>query len=225
MKLSEIKTANYNPRKMSKEAREALKTSLETFDDISGIVVNKRTGNIISGNHRYEQLVKMHGRRNLSLTELTEDYSSLDAKKKPTGFLIRFVDWDEGKERAANITANNDLLQGEFTQGLQDVLAELSDFKFDDSLFEGLRLDELQIDLNGVDEDLEWSEDAIDKIQQEAEDRNAMLDDPKDNAPSEVKEILAQIKITVPDELKDQVKQDVLEYLAGQHYYGLITIV
>ena len=35
--------ADYNPRKMSDEARAALKRSMEEFDDISGITWNKKT--------------------------------------------------------------------------------------------------------------------------------------------------------------------------------------
>lgn len=225
MKINDIKKAPYNPRKMSKDARSALKTSLESFDDISGIVINERTGNILAGNHRWEELIRIHGKKNVNLIHLTGEHYSLDGKNGPTGFIVRIVDWDDAKERAANVSANNDLIQGEFTSGLQDVLSELNELKFDDDLFGNLRLDELQIDLDGVDEDLSWDEDTLNKIQDDAISANDMLDDPKTKAPSEVRELVAQIKITVPDELKDVVKDDLLEFLAGQYYYGQIIIV
>jgi hypothetical protein len=225
MKISEIKKAPYNPRKMSKDAREALKKSLESFDDISGIVINKTSGNILAGNHRWETLSKQHGKNNLELKQVNGEYYSLDAKGTPTGFLVRIVEWDEAKEKAANISANNDLIQGEFTQGLQEVLADLEDLKFDMELFTDLRLDELQIDLDGIDEDLDWDDDKIDKVQQDSIDNNDALPNPKKEADGEVKELLVQIKVTVPDDLKDKVKEDLLEFLAGQYYYGQINIV
>lgn len=225
MKISDIKKASYNPRKMNKEARAALRHSLQSFDDISGIVVNQRTGNIIAGNHRWEELLKHYGKKNVSLTKLTEDFYSLDTKEKATGFLIRIVDWDEAKEKAANITANNDLIQGEFTSGLQNILSDLQKLDFPEMDFSGLRLDELKIDLNGIDEDLDWDDEAIDQIQAEAEERNNALPDAKGKEPSNVKEIISEIKISVPDELKEEVKDDLLEFLAAQYYYGQITIV
>jgi hypothetical protein len=225
MDLKKIKKAEYNPRKMTKDAREGLKKSMEEFQDISGIVINERTGNVLAGNHRWEQLNKIHGKRNIELAGLGIDgYFMIQAKGQFTGFIARVVDWEEGKEKAANISANNDLIQGEFTQGLQDVLAELNDLGFNEEMFEGLRLDELQIDLSGVD-DLEWSEDQLNEIQEQAEEKNRLLDDPNTNMDSEVKEIITQIKISVPSELKDEVKDDILEFLAGKHYYGEINIV
>ena len=57
MKASSIKVAPYNPRKFSKDARKALKKSIEEFSDISGITINQKTGNVVSGNHRWEELV------------------------------------------------------------------------------------------------------------------------------------------------------------------------
>ena len=225
MKISDVKRCPYNPRKMSKDARSALRTSLESFDDISGIVIYERNGNILAGNHRWEELIKIHGQNNVNLVRLRGEHYSLDGKNGPTGFIVRIVDWDDAKERAANVSANNDLIQGEFTSGLQDVLSELNELKFDDDLFGNLRLDELQIDLDGVDEDLSWDEDTLNKIQDDAISSNNDLPEPKTKAPSEVKELVAQIKITVPDELKDVVKDDLLEFLAGQYYYGQIIIV
>ena len=49
MDISKIKKAPYNPRRMGKASKEALKKSLETFEDISGITVNKRSGNVVAG--------------------------------------------------------------------------------------------------------------------------------------------------------------------------------
>lgn len=219
MKVSDIQFAKYNPRKMSKESKEALKKSIEQFNDISGITINKQTGNVLAGNHRWEQLCKKYTKSNLELKHLQGEYYTLNTTEDEfTGFLVRVVDWDIAKEKAANVAANSELIAGEFTSGLQDVLLDIGEFE----LFEGLRFDELQIDLSGVDDDLVWDDDSLDEIQKSAEEKNDRLPDAKN---SEVKEIRVEIKVSVPADMKDEIKDDLLEFLADQPYYGEITIV
>lgn len=226
MNFKDIKKADYNPRKMSKEAKSALRASLKSFDDISGIVVNERTGNIVSGNHRWAELCSIHGKRNLTLTHLKDEWHSLDAKGTATGFIVRVVDWDESKEKAANVTANNDLLHGEFTAGLQDLLKDLSDIgdMQMDQLMVDVKLDDLKIDLGAVDEEFSYSEDELDHIVDESEETTKEIDR-EINRDKPVKELKAELKIVVPDDLKDEIKNDLLEFLAGQYYYGQIAIV
>lgn len=218
-----IKTAPYNPRTMNKDTKDALLNSMEEFEDISGIVINSRTGHIVSGNHRWQALIDKFG-NDLELTEISDEYSYINADDEFTGFIAKIVDWPLEKEKAANITANSDLLSGTFTSELQTVLDDVSK-GLDDSLFGGLRLDELQIDLDGIDEDLSWDDDQLDNIQKEAEDKNNQLENAKGEEAEDVTLIRETIKISVPSEMKQEIKDELLEFLATKTYYGDITII
>lgn len=52
LKLSDLKPAEYNPRKISADQLKNLKKSIEEFGDLSGIVFNRRTGNVVGGHQR-----------------------------------------------------------------------------------------------------------------------------------------------------------------------------
>jgi len=224
MDIKKIKTAPYNPRIMGKDAKKALKKSIEEFSDISGIVVNSQTGNVLAGNHRWNQLVDKYGINKLQLFDLqdNEHFLLMDSKGDSTGFIIRVVDWPIEKEKAANITANSNLISGQFTSGLQDVLDDLAS-SLDNPTFEGLRLDELQIDLDGLD-DLTFDEPHAD-IEKASRESNGELSESDNPEADSVKEVRGIIKVSVPSDLKDEVREDVLEFLATKEYYGLINIV
>ncbi len=49
--FDDLRPAHYNPREITAEAAEGLRHSLVEFGDISGIVWNQRTGNLVCG-HR-----------------------------------------------------------------------------------------------------------------------------------------------------------------------------
>jgi hypothetical protein len=223
MEINKIKKADYNPRSMSKKTKDALKRSIDTFDDISGITVNKRTGNIVAGNHRWEEVCSKYGGQNkLKLNHIVREYFSLDTKTGVhTGFLVRIVDWDIDKEKAANIAANSDLIAGEFTPELQDILSELKD-QFDKDLFSDLRLNELHIELDEFDEDLDLS-DHLDRKRQKVQEKESS--DKKKKADSEKLPDFYCIKITCPSDMSDEIKDDITEFLAKKKYYNKITIV
>lgn len=133
MRKVQMKTfvpASYNPRRISPEALAGLKASLARFGDLSGVVVNSRTGNVVAGHQR--------------LTALGLD--SLPDPPPETvgdGIRVRVVDWDLTTEKAANIAANSPAISGEFTDDLAGLLAELSEA--DAAMFEELRFEELVI--------------------------------------------------------------------------------
>lgn len=131
-KMSDLKTYHKNPRKITAEDREILKKGLLEFGDLSGVVLNKRTGELVGGNQR-TSLFKEEAER--CTIEITEEF------KKPTtqgtvahGYIVythangenekfsyRVVDWNEAKEMKANLLANKaggmwdfDLLANEF---------------------------------------------------------------------------------------------------------------
>jgi hypothetical protein len=99
MKLSDLKPNPSNPRKITDPKLKMLKKSLEAFGDLSGIIFNRRSGHVVGGHQRLKVIPQD--------TEVT--MTGTDTGKFMVGqdtFSIRFVDWDEMTEKAANIAAN-----------------------------------------------------------------------------------------------------------------------
>ncbi len=127
MNISEINPAPYNPRTISQEALDGLKSSMDKFGDISGITWNRRTGNLISGHQRMSLLKKEFPKMKLvnPIDGNLEKVLIMNGKTY-TGHMIRVVDWDEPLERAANIAANSPHISGEFNvDGLKEMLAQI----------------------------------------------------------------------------------------------------
>ena len=109
IKLSEIKGADYNPRKISNEALGRLTKSLAELGDLQPITVNVRTGNTIIGGHQRFKIYQAMGREEID---------------------VWLVDLSEEKEKAANLALNN--LAGEFdTQALKDLIEEIDNSSLD----------------------------------------------------------------------------------------------
>lgn len=221
----EFHKAPYNPRSMGAQAKRALKKSLETFSDISGIVVNETTGNILGGNHRWEQLCNIYGESNLGIVHLSGEFHQIMSGEKFTGFLMRVVKWEIEKEKAANVAANSPMIAGEFTSGLQDILNEVQDFLGDD--FEEMRMDDLSIDFGDLEGmgrgGISDTESLSDKIRKSAEDDNVMLDT-EENQSGDVRIIKTSIKILVPGDKADMIREDIIEYLSERPYYKELEI-
>lgn len=130
--IEDLKPAPYNPRKIGKGAVEGLAASLKKFADISGIVWNKRTGNLVCGHQRVEQLRKQGA-------ELRDGALVLPGGDR---WPVRVVEWTVAQEKTANVAANNPHVAGEFTDGLGDILADIK-LSIGDEDFTGLRFDEL----------------------------------------------------------------------------------
>lgn len=124
MKLIDLKDASYNPRAITEEALKGLEFSIDAFGDISGIVFNRTTGNLVCGHQRKKALIAKYG-TDLEITY--EEGADEGFIVVPTGekFRVRFVSWDIEKERAANIVANTPTIQGEFTTDVQDILKSI----------------------------------------------------------------------------------------------------
>jgi len=132
--IADLKPASYNPRTITSEAAAGLRVSLKKFGDISGLVFNSRSRNLVCGHQRLDALKTLYGDR-LKLEG--------GAVITPAGerFPVRVVDWDLQTEQAGNIAANNPHVAGEFDEGLGSLLDEL---KIGDAeLFEALRFEEL----------------------------------------------------------------------------------
>jgi len=119
---SQIKNAEYNPRIMDKEAKKRLKKNLQENGLVSAITWNKRTGNIVGGHQRIEQLDAL---------EKNQDYS-LD---------VCVVDVDERQEAKLNVLLNNQSQQGEYDLDGLAMLAESFDLSFDEMGFTALDVD------------------------------------------------------------------------------------
>ena len=118
--FSDFKPATYNPRTISDTGLIRLARSLKANGRLDTIVVNKRTGNLVSGHQRFTVL---------SAAGLTETWATV-------------VDVPEYREKAMNLAANNREAQGEFDmEGLATLLSELQeidapDFSIEDTAFD-----------------------------------------------------------------------------------------
>lgn len=121
IKLSSMTRADYNPRSISTEAYKGLKKSIKEFGIVQPIVWNKRSGNIVGGHQRYDAMME----QGFDETEVV------------------VVDLDESKEKALNLTLNNQTIAGEFTEGAWEMLEDIKTGLGED-FFSDLRLDELQ---------------------------------------------------------------------------------
>lgn len=119
-----IKNAPYNPRIMDESAKKRLKRNIAKHGLVSALTWNKRTGNLVGGHQRLEQLDAL---------EKSQDYE----------LTVCVVDVDEREEAALNVQLNNPSMQGEWDL---DKLANISE-EFDLDLSDDLGFTETDIDL------------------------------------------------------------------------------
>lgn len=119
---AEIKNAEYNPRVMDKEAKKRLKENLKNNGLVSAITWNRRTGNIVGGHQRVEQLDAL---------EKNQDYS-LD---------VCIIDVDERTEAKLNVLLNNPSNQGDWDLDKLAYITEEFGVSFDDMGFSKLDVD------------------------------------------------------------------------------------
>jgi len=133
--IKDLKPDPGNPREIDARAAKGLQSSIKRFGDISGIVFNKRSGFLVCGHQRLDQLRKVFGKDKIKM-ENNEIVC-------PNGwrFPVRVVDWDEKTARAALVAANSEAIAGSFTTDIDVLLSELQET--DPEMFEELNLDEL----------------------------------------------------------------------------------
>jgi DNA modification methylase len=117
MELAALSPAPYNPRTISEEAARGLQASIRRFGLVQPIVWNRRTKHVVGGHQRINAL------KSLGKTEAQ----------------VVVVDVPETEEKALNLTLNNPAITGEFTDGLQEILAELA-------VSPGIEFEELRLD-------------------------------------------------------------------------------
>lgn len=110
-----------NPRRIGEEAAGGLANSLDRFGDLSGIVYNRRTGELVCGHQRMTQIRGKWGDRPI---EPIDEAAGLFGIRVDSGhfFSVRVVDWSKAMQRAANVAANNQRIAGEFTDDVANYL-------------------------------------------------------------------------------------------------------
>lgn len=148
----DIKNAPYNPRIMDEKAKKRLKENIAKHGLVAALTWNKRTGNLVGGHQRLEQLDSLERNKDYELT-------------------VCVVDVDEREEAALNVQLNNPSMQGEWDF---DKLAMMSE-EFDLDLKEDMGFTDSDVDFM-FDGDDRFSE-LFDT--QEKEDMRGKLDEVK----------------------------------------------
>lgn len=127
IKRSQIRNADYNPRIMDEDAKKRLRKSIRQSGLVSALTWNRRTGNLVGGHQRLEQLDTL---------EKSGDYE----------LTVCVIDVDEREEARLNVQLNNLDSQGDWNlEKLAGMTEEfdlsLEDMGFSDSsaqfLFDG----------------------------------------------------------------------------------------
>jgi hypothetical protein len=106
-----LRGAKYNPRTITKQRLGALKDSMATFGDLSGVVFNIKTKTLVSGHQRLTTLgdaeteIVQHPDVD-ALGTVSSGYIKAKTGKGTIRIPFRAVSWDVSKEKAANIAAN-----------------------------------------------------------------------------------------------------------------------
>lgn len=120
---SQIQNAPYNPRIMDDGAKKRLKKNIAKHGLVAALTWNKRTGNLVGGHQRLEQLDALEKNKDYDLT-------------------VCVVDVDEREEATLNVQLNNPSMQGEWDI---DKLASISE-EFDLDLGDDLGFTDSDID-------------------------------------------------------------------------------
>jgi hypothetical protein len=121
--IGTLKADPKNARRIDEAALRGLQASVETFGDLSGIVLNTRSGHLVCGHQRVRALAAAG-----AATWTREgDAGWVEHPETHERFAVRLVDWDDTTERLANLTANNPNIQGEFTAEVLEQLREVED--------------------------------------------------------------------------------------------------
>lgn len=163
---SQIKNAPYNPRIMDEKAKKALKKNIASHGLVAALTWNKRTGNLVGGHQRLEQLDALEKNKNYELT-------------------VCVVDVDEREEAALNVQLNNPSMQGEWDLDKLANMAEEFDLNFEKDL--GFSKEDIDFMFDGDDRysemfESEEKEEMRDSLQQIHEKRKLRKEDMKDKS-------------------------------------------
>ena len=123
--INDLISPDYNPREISDEEMQKLKTSITEFGYVDPIIVNDVNQHIVGGNQRY-----------FALKEL--EYTEVD--------VVYIHEEDSNREKALNIALNK--ISGEWDiNKLQEILSEMEEEGFDIELtgFDNLELKDIEL--------------------------------------------------------------------------------
>lgn len=133
MKVKELVSNPKNPRTITDAKLKLLEKTLAEFGDLSGVVFNRKTKQLVGGHQRLK-----HFRQDAAII-IEKKY----AKPTKTGtiaegfidykgerFRYREVHWDEKREKAANLAANKGAGEWDFSL-VGEWMRDLQDLKFD----------------------------------------------------------------------------------------------
>lgn len=146
--LKELRPSDYNPRVITTTQKDALKGSYQRFGDLSGIIFNRKTKNLVGGHQRTELYRKTPGVKveykdfKDATGTVALGYVLVPLKNGGTMRIpYREVLWDAPTEMAANIAANAGGGSFEYI-GLGKVIKKLQKSKFE---MEDIPLDMLEM--------------------------------------------------------------------------------
>ncbi len=113
---SQIKNAEYNPRIMDKEAKKRLRKSIQSSGLVSALTWNRRTGNLVGGHQRLEQLDALEKSDKYELT-------------------VCVIDVDEREEAKLNVQLNNPDSQGDWDLERLAIMTDEFDLSLEDMGF------------------------------------------------------------------------------------------
>lgn len=137
--LDSLKFDPRNPRTLSQEQYEKLEHTLTEFGDLSGIVKNVTTGELVGGHQRVQIFKNAEAIAEIKITQRFDQPTRTGTIA--VGYVVingeffgyRMVQWDVSKQRAANIAAN--AAGGEFDRDmLAETVYELSQLENGDEL-------------------------------------------------------------------------------------------
>lgn len=114
---SEIKGADYNPRRISEQAKKKLRDNIKRVGLLDTIVVNKNTMNIVSGHQRIAILDSLERKKDYNIT-------------------VAMVDLTDTEEMEQNLFFNNSKAMGEYDPYLLGEIFESYDLQVENTGFD-----------------------------------------------------------------------------------------
>lgn len=146
-----------NPRKITDKAAQGLRNSIRRFGDLSGLVWNVKTRELVCGHQRMTQIRAEYGDKPIEVLDAAAGLGCIRIDATHV-FPVRIVDWSLAKQRAANVAANNQRIAGEYDkENLATYLLEIADAMQDEDpgLMDDVLLTELVSDLADLGDDEE----------------------------------------------------------------------
>lgn len=136
MRTSDLKPSPKNPRVVTDAKLAQLKKTMDAYGDLSGVVFNRRSGNLVGGTQRSKQFpedaevtITKRFEKPTKRGTVAMGYVLVNGER----FTYREVDWDKHRETAARIAANKNAGDWD-AEELSKQIRELSSFDVDFNL-------------------------------------------------------------------------------------------